>query len=113
MKNVFYLLCVISIFCTSNLYANGYSGTKQISEIYAYKDGVRIKSSEGNWDNPDNCLNPSTLMIPIEHEAYDTLVSLTLAVQARGVPFRAYLNGCVTIGTSSYPKIWGVYSDTN
>lgn len=111
MKRIIRLLVMCLI--TSNAFANGESGIKSVHEIYAMKDGVKIISSEGSWDNPDNCDVSSALVIPHDHLAYDALLSMALSIQARGIKLRAWVDGCFNWGGATYPQVWGISSYSN
>ena len=98
------------------LYAGGSSGSKIVSRLKVNQEGrVEIWPIAGDWANPDSC-NQSNKIILLPNpsgtvnEYYSEMYALTVASYLQGKKIDAYLNGCTTINSVTYPIAIGVAS---
>ena len=92
-------------------FAAAWTGSSSVSKIEVRSDGiVTVKNDSGTWKNPDLCEKDNlVVMLPPEAQgglaAYKEMYAALVGAHLTDRKVRFYLNGCVTLGNRTYPKI--------
>ena len=92
-------------------YAATWTASSSISKIEVRNDRIiMVKSVSGTWINPDFCDKDTiVVMLPPGAQgglaAYKEVYAAIVGAHLTDRKVRFYLNGCVTVGNKTYPKI--------
>ena len=104
MKNkllIYFLVSFISVHC----YANSAIGTKKVSKMIFHDSGNLYIYFEGDTSHSEACDDNTTYVLPKDNIHFSYIYSGLLAAMHSGASVNGYVNGCITIWSSTKPKI--------
>jgi hypothetical protein len=89
--------------------ASGWSNWNVIDKVYVFSSRTNFVHTSGT--NPDSCGAATDYILQTTHANYATLHATALSAYLAGKQVRFSLNGCVSIGGTTYPIIDAIQVD--
>ena len=112
MSKITLTLLALSLLFPVASFAGGSSGTQVLERVAIGTDGlIQLDGVEAAWNNPDGCDASDVLIMPAADETGTitdinaTIAAAVIAAKLKGTPVSAFVNGCVDLSGTTYPRV--------